>query len=367
MRLPLLLLLPGIAGASLALAAPESPPAGNAAEWPGAQWSAARPEEVGLDPAGLVKARDYALTADGSGLVVRHGRLALAWGDPAQRYDLKSSTKSFGSLALGLAIGDGKVRLDDPAMQHHPEFGVPPPENAGTGWLPKITLRHLATHTAGFDKPGGYAPLRFAPEERWSYSDAGPNWLAECVTVAYGRDLNAVMFERVFTPLGITPDELTWRKNAYRPALIGEIPRREFGAGIHASVNAMARVGLLCLRGGRWKDRQLLPRDYVERVGRPEPRLAGLAVNRPEDYGDASSHYGLLWWNNGDGKIAGVPRDAYWSWGLYDSLIVVIPSLDLVVARAGPAQSWKRSGGDHYDVLKPFLQPIAGAVRDAGK
>ena len=59
-----------------------------------------------------------------------------------------------------------------------------------------------------------------------------------------------------------------------------------------------------------------------------------------------------------------MPADAYWSWGLYDSLIVVIPSLDIVVARAG--KSWKREeGADHYDVLKPFFLPIVQAVRRA--
>jgi hypothetical protein len=43
----------------------------------------------------------------------------------------------------------------------------------------------------------------------------------------------------------------------------------------------------------------------------------------------------LLWWNNADGAIAGVPLDVYWANGLKDSLIVVVPSLDLVAARAG--------------------------------
>src|SRR5204863_1270699 len=40
-----------------------------------------------------------------------------------------------------------------------------------------------------------------------------------------------------------------------------------------------------------------------------------------------------------------------------------IPSLDLVAARAG--NSWERTGGDHYDVFKPFLQPIAASAREA--
>lgn len=53
------------------------------------------------------------------------------------------------------------------------------------------------------------------------------------------------------------------------------------------------------------------------------------------------------------------------SWGLYDSLIVVIPSLDIVVARAG--QSWKRNSAGHYDVLQPFLGPITASVGPSRK
>src|SRR5689334_4731442 len=67
----------------------------------------------------------------------------------------------------------------------------------------------------------------------------------------------------------------------------------------------------------------------------------------------------MLRWNHRDGAVAGLPRDAHWSWGL--GVIVVVPSLDLVVARAG--KSWKRvEGGVHYDPLKPFLEPIAAAI-----
>jgi hypothetical protein len=57
-----------------------------------------------------------------------------------------------------------------------------------------------------------------------------------------------------------------------------------------------------------------------------------------------------------------VPRDAYWSWGLYDSLIVVIPSLDIIAARAG--KSLNKAGNSHYDPIEPFIGPIARAVKD---
>lgn len=333
--------------------------------WPGDAWEKTSPDESGLDVKRLKEARDYALTGNGSGMVILHGKLVLSWGDTSRRYDLKSTTKSIGVTALGLAIADGKVRLEDKARRHHPGLGVPPEANREKGWLDDITIHHLATQTAGFEKPGGFKPLVFRPGTRWKYSDGGPNWLAECITRVYRRDLRDLMYERVFTPLGIEPSQLTWRKNAYRPAEIEGIPRREFGSGIHASVDAMARIGYLYLRKGVWRGQRLLPRDFVEKASRTPEGQGKLPVEDAERFGKASHHYGLLWWNNSDGTLEKVPRDAYWSWGLYDSLIVVVPSLDLVVTRAG--SSWKRKeGARHYDVLAPFLGPIVLAVRREG-
>jgi CubicO group peptidase (beta-lactamase class C family) len=330
--------------------------------YPGEAWPVKDPAAVGLDETALAQARDYALTGGGSGYVTRHGALVMQWGDPKKRYDLKSTAKSIGITALGLAIKDGKLKLSDKAGEHHPEFGTTPKENLATGWLGDVTLWHLATQTAGFEKPGGYGKLLFEPGTKWLYSDAGPNWIAECVTLAYRRDVDELMFERVFGPLSISRDDLVWRKNAYRPHQIEGIMRREFGSGIHANVDAMARIGYLYLRGGKWGEVQIIPAGFVKEASTAKRELKDLEEVDRKQHGNASNHYGLLWWNNADGTLAEVPRDAFWSWGLYDSLIVVIPSLDLVVSRAG--SSWqRREGADHYDVLHPFLTPIAKAVR----
>lgn len=66
-----------------------------------------------------------------------------------------------------------------------------------------------------------------------------------------------------------------------------------------------------------------------------------------------------------------VPRDAYWAWGLGDSLIVVIPSLDLVIARTGndpddtTLPQLRADWNGDFDVLVPFVTPIAQSVTDA--
>jgi CubicO group peptidase (beta-lactamase class C family) len=337
--------------------------------WPSPHWKHCQPQDVGLDAATLEQAKRYALSAGGSGMIIRHGCVVTQWGNQRQRYDIKSATKSFGATMLGVAISDGLVQLKTPAGDCHPQFGMSAdkkaPEPLGQQhWLKQITLLHLATHTSGFAKPGGYERLLFEPGSHWHYSDGGPNWLAECLTLLYHRDLQDVMFERVFTPLGITRDDLQWRNNQYRDRKLDGVPRREFGAGIHANVDALSRLGYLYLHNGVWKGQQILSADFVELATHPVSEIVGIPEWEPKTHGNASDHYGLLWWNNADGTLTSVPEDAFWAWGLYDSLIVVIPSLDLVIVRCGEnGKQWPRKNSqNHYDVLGPFVRPIVAAV-----
>jgi CubicO group peptidase (beta-lactamase class C family) len=208
--------------------------------FPAKTWSEKSPAELGLDAEKLFEARDYALSIGGSGMIVRGGHVVLRWGEQEQRYDLKSTTKSLDATLVGVALLDNKLKLDDSAIKYHPTLGIPPDTNRQTGWIEKITIRHLLTQTAGFQKPGGYMQLDFEPGTKWQYSDGGPNWLAECVTLAYRRDCDELMFERVCNPLGITRADFVWRKNQYRPHEIDGFPRREFGSGVSANVNALA-------------------------------------------------------------------------------------------------------------------------------
>jgi len=333
--------------------------------WPTESWLVAKPADVGMDAGQLIKARDYALTGAGAGYVIRHGKLVMSWGDAKRQFDLKSTTKSIGITAVGLAVADGKLKLDDLITQHHSEFIAPDEDKQQSDWKQQITLQHLATQTAGFDKPGGYTKLLFQAGAKWSYSDCGPNWLAECVTLAYQRDIQDLLFDRVFAPIGIARKDLAWRLNSYRPKQINGITRREFGSGISANVNAMARIGYLYLHGGKWDGKRILPKDFVAKATSTVDSVVGLPELDSTNYGNASDHYGLLWWNNADGTLANVPRDSYWAWGLHESLILVIPSLDIVVARAG--KGWNSNWAGHYDVLQPFFAPIVASVKDASQ
>lgn len=331
--------------------------------WPTNGWTSATPEDVGMNAELVQEAVSYGTLGNGSGYITRHGLLIASWGTPTTTRQIKSATKSVGTMLLGLAIKDQLVQLDDFAQLHMPDIGVRPPENLATGWLPGITLENLATHTAGFDKPGGYIPLLFAPATTWAYSDGGMNWLADVLTTVYSQDLQTLAFERIFTPLGLTSADVFWRNNFYRSNLLNGVARREFGSGISTHADALARLGYLMLRNGVWDGQAIIPTDYVHQSGTTVAGVVGLPVGNDvlNQNAFASNHYGLGWWNNADRSLPDVPADAYWAWGLGDNLIVVIPSLDIVASRTGSDWLGPRSP-NAYIILEPFLSPIVTAV-----
>jgi CubicO group peptidase (beta-lactamase class C family) len=339
-------------------------------------WTEATPADVQMDVTKLNEARDYSLaqgvTQNESGYIVRHGKLVYSWGSPTTRYEMKSTTKSMGGLALLLALDEGKLALADKVAPKLPVFGTDPLVDTSavtTGSLADVTVLQLATHTAGFSKSDQSVPtntlkLLFTPGTTWSYSDQGLNWLADLLTQTYAQDLNTLMFSRVYTTLGIGTSDLVWRPNAFRSQTLNGINRRELASGISANVNAMARVGLLMLNKGAWGNTPILSNDIVAKAHTPPPEVAAAALPDATNFPGATTNYGMLWWTNATGQISGVPTDTYWAWGLHETFIIVVPSLDLVVARAGD-HAWHPNAEDwnaDYGVLAPFITPIVQSV-----
>jgi CubicO group peptidase (beta-lactamase class C family) len=368
-----------------ALAAPavHAAPADAADPYPTTSWPTATPAETGADNSLIQQAIAYSTdtrTVGGSGMIIYKGRLISSWGAPATaQLDIKSSTKSFGSALAGIAYDDGLISLNDTISSHVPTFGTAPgdqPATDNTEWRRSITIADALTHTSGINKAGATGDLLFAPGTMFSYSDNGMNRVADVLTTAFDQDLKTVLQERIFGPIGVTTSDYTWRNPAdasltgggYGSSLNGNT-RREFGSGLKITVDAMARFGYLMLRDGVWVDadgakKQVMPRDYITMMSKPTG-TAGVPNYLPDPglYANASSNYGLGWWNNHDGAVKGLPKDAYWSWGLYDSFVMVVPSLDLVVARAQGAKSWQASPNwGVYASMEPFFAPIAASV-----
>ncbi|MCH7918130.1 MAG: serine hydrolase [Planctomycetes bacterium] len=292
--------------------------------WPEQRWEQASPESQGMSGEKLDAAAHYALSAGGgSGCVIRGGYLVKEWGDPQKRADIKSCTKgSLGATALGLALDRNLVDWDDPANAHYRALGRGVKANTETGWLDEITVGQLATMTAGFDD-GRPPRLAYRPGTSGIYSNDTANMLAELLTIKFNEDLYAFMKREVMDPIGVSPSDWKWRNNSYRKDSVQGIKSREFASGLRITHRALARIGYLYLRQGRWKDRQILKPETIEKLVEPT------SLPAPWDY------YAVYWGSNQRGTFPDIPGDTYWAMGLGDSILIVCPSLDIVTVRLG--------------------------------
>lgn len=250
-----------------------------------------------------------------------------------------SMAKSFLHAALGLAIADSKVSPSAPAPVT--EWKTPGDPRK------KITLRQLAQMTDGLafredygdasaeamqmlfgrgrgDVGTSAASARSAavPGTRWSYSSGSANILSRILrdTVGGREAYRAFLQQRLFAPLGIKsaiPEfdaSGTWIGSSY----------------VHATAPDFARFGLLYLRGGRWEERQIVPREWIDIARTPTMASKG--------------EYGALFWLNARNPDTGkpaiaesIPEDTFLARGFGGQLITIVPSRDAVVVMLNAA------------------------------
>ena len=124
------------------------------------------PEAQGVSSAGI---REFIETADKtvdtmhSFMLVRHGQvIAECWWKPESAekpHVLYSLSKSFTSTAVGLAVAEGKLSIDDPVLKFFPEDAPAQPSDK----LKAMRVRDLLTMSTGHQT----APT-FTPDEPWA-------------------------------------------------------------------------------------------------------------------------------------------------------------------------------------------------------
>lgn len=288
--------------------------------WPGADWETATPASQGMDAESLEKAKVW-LQAHNSktGLVIRHGRVVAEWyfggAEQQSKFAAYSTSKSLSSMATGLAIADGKLALDQTVGKYLPDAS-PDSKRA-------VTVKQLLSMTSGVHNDPGVgqredlfsyatrtAAMDHEPGAKWDYNNTGLALLSPVFKQATGKQIDDVLNERVFQPIGMTASDWTWE---HREGLA--IPY----SGCHTTARSLGRIGLLVLNKGKWKDKQLVPSQWLADSIAPSQEL--------------NKSYGYLWWNNTTNKWPKVPQDAYAALGRWDNNIFIVPSLDLIVIR----------------------------------
>lgn len=287
-------------------------------------------------------------------MVLRHGNVvAEGWWAPysAERpHLLYSLTKSFTSVAVGLAIADGLLSLDDRVVDVLPDHVPADISEQGR----RLTVHHLLTMTTGHRtdslaeawqlEPGdlvkGFLRVPFPEAEgtRHAYDNPTTYILARMVERVTGRGLPELLDERLFRPMGV--DHAEWDRVASGAA---------FGFhGLHLTTEAVAAFGELLLRGGLWGDRQLIPRDWVQLATARHIDSVPFKDDESDDV-DFSCGYGYQFW---------MSRHGYHGHGAFGQQCVVVPSHDLVVAVTAQGQA--------QDVLDAVWECLLPGVDQAG-
>jgi CubicO group peptidase (beta-lactamase class C family) len=272
-------------------------------------------------------------------VVIRNSVLVGEWywqgATPQSAIRTWSLAKSYTSALVGLALDAKRIgSVDDPASRYIPEW-------RGTG-RDGILIRHLLSMTSGlaFDTVADSVTLLTAPDmtaqalalaptkpagSTWQYSNQAVQIFEPIVKDATGLAADTFAQKNLWGPLGMTA---TWAKD--------ETGHPSMYANVLTSCRDHARFGELMLRKGCWGDRRIVSSTWVSNASRPSTKL--------------DNGYGWLWWLNAGAPVLDsvtfqpllsasyhpyAPPDAFCASGLGGQMIEVIPSLDMVVVRAG--------------------------------
>lgn len=230
---------------------------------------------------------------------------------PEYGHQLFSCSKTFTATAVGLAIMDNRLRLDDRLAAFFPEL-LP---DSVTTWLADITVRDLLTMTSGFEvdtKMRTFAtnwiesylhhPMVAEPGKRFAYDSIDTYLLSAIVQRVTGMKVVDYLKQRIFGPLGIT--EVYWEES---PEAINT-----GGWGLYLQPESLAKFGQLLLNKGKWNGVQLLSPEWVKEMG-----TCHVKNNHGDDYGFQ------MWMCDYPG--------AFRADGAYGQYIIIIPDKDMVV------------------------------------
>ncbi|WP_101847917.1 serine hydrolase domain-containing protein [Zhihengliuella sp. ISTPL4] len=290
----------------------------------------AAPRSTGLSSAAvgaMIDAIDAAGIEGHSVMVVHRGAVVAEGSWTPYSADrpqlLYSVTKSVTAMAVGLAIDDGLLALDDRVVDLLPER-APREASRQAG---RLTVRHLLAMTAGHgtdtladawdreprDLVRGFLSVPFAAPEgtQHTYDNATTFVLARIVERVTGRDLAEYLDDRLFGPMGI--DDAEWDRVGG-----GAV----FGFhGLHLRIEALAAIGELLRQSGAWRGRQLLPRRWVELM--TTKHIDSRHYGEDEHGADFLSGYGFQIW---------LARDGFHANGAFGQHCIVFPRDELVIA-----------------------------------
>jgi CubicO group peptidase (beta-lactamase class C family) len=256
-----------------------------------------------------------------------------------------SMGKSVTAALIGILVGEGHFKVDDPAPV--PEWRNPADPRS------RITISHLLRMSSGLDfkrLPGEayhrresdhfliYAgavdafahsisrPQEIPPNTQQRYRNSDPLTLGRIVrqTVeAKGIDYLSYPQRALFDKIGAR--HFVWETDPY-----GNFLMTGYNYG---TPRDWARFGLLHLQDGVWQGKRILPEGWVRYISTAAPA-------------DPTQTYGGLWWVNRTKSMKSLPDDLFYANGARGQRTFVIPSHNAVIVRMGYSDE---GGGGHLE------------------
>ena len=324
---------------------------------PGAGLPRSTPEAQGVSPAGILSFVEAADKVDSmnSFMLVRHGHVvAEGWWAPygaASPHSLYSLSKSFTSTAVGIAIAEGKLSLDDPVLKFFPDEAPARPSNNLMAMRIRDLLRMSTGHQTEPPRPPTQSwvksflahPVPFKPGTHFLYNTSATYMLSAIVQKATGKRLLNYLKPRLFDPLGI--DRPTWETS---PQGISA-----GGYGLSIRTEDIAKFGQLYLQKGRWQGKQLVPASWVEAASSRQ------TSNGSSPKSDWDQGYGYQFWRCRHG--------AYRGDGAFGQYCIVLPEQDAVVAITSGVRDMQAVLNLVWDRLLPALKSAPLAADEEGR
>ena len=278
--------------------------------------------EPGMEIVGPTKKR-----GGPAGIILKDGYIISEWGD-IDRVDMTFSvTKSYLSTVVGLAVDDGLITSVNEKVYEYVWDGTFDGDHNI-----KISWDHLLNQSSDWsgqlfgmydwaDRPSRREELDewkyrelHEPGTYFKYNDVRVNLLAYSALQVWRQPLPQVLKKRVMDPVGASS---TWRWYGYSGSWvdIDGLKVQSVSGGGHSGgglfINTLdhARFGLLFMRNGNWKGRQLISGKWIEMATKSSP---------------ANPSYGYMWWlNRGESVMESVPESVFYASGFGGNYIVI--------------------------------------------
>jgi CubicO group peptidase (beta-lactamase class C family) len=285
------------------------------------------PEAQGISSAailGFVEEAEQKLNALHSLMIVRRGQVvAEGWWRPYaadEPHMMFSLSKSFTSTAVGLAVAEGKLTVDDPVLSFFPDEAPAQPSTN----LRALRVRDLLTMATGHHdediqkfpytsdesvvKLFLARPVAHKPGTFFVYNTPASYMLSAIVQKVTGQPVVDYLRPRLFEPLGIANP--AWEASKQGVSM--------GGFGLSVRTEDIARFGQLYLQKGQWQGKQLVPAAWVETA------TSRLMSNGSSPTSDWEQGYGYQFWRSRHGFYRGD--------GAHGQYCLVLPQYDAVIA-----------------------------------